>query len=50
LARATLGALLREPIDEKVKDEIVEILALDQTLIRGRKNPSVVMGEIKQPN
>ena len=28
-ARATLGLLLREPIDDKVKEEIVEILALD---------------------
>src|ERR1700760_2629726 len=38
-ARATMACALREPIDEAVKEEIVEILALDSTLIRGRKNP-----------
>lgn len=48
LARATLGSLLTQPIDEKLKLEIVDILALDSTLIRGRKEPSVVMGELKQ--
>lgn len=50
LARATLGALLLEPIDEATKLEIVDILALDSTLIRGRWEPAVVMGELKQQN
>lgn len=50
LARATLGALLREPIDETTKLEIVDILALDSTLIRGRKEPMLVMGEIQHKN
>ena len=48
LARATLGALLTQPIDEKTKLEIVDILALDSTLIYGRKNPAVVAAEIHQ--
>lgn len=47
-ARATLTLQLRSPIDEKVKDEIMEILALDATLIRGRVNPAVVAGELQQ--
>ena len=47
LARATLGALLREPIDDATKEEIIEILALDQTLIRGRQEPSLVMGAVE---
>ncbi len=48
MARTTLGLLLREPIDEKTKDEIVEILALDATLIRGRLNPAQVAGQLQQ--
>lgn len=48
MARATLGLLLREPIDDKVKEEIVEILALDSTLIRGRKNRAVLAGTVQQ--
>lgn len=48
MARATMGLLLRDPhLDEKVKDEILEALALDATLIRGRANPAIVAGEIK---
>lgn len=50
MARATLGALLREPIDDATKLEIVDVLALDQTLIRGRKEPMLVMGEIQHKN
>lgn len=46
-ARTTLGLLLRSPIDDKAKEEIVEILALDQTLVRGRKEPSLLMGQAK---
>ena len=47
IARTTLGLLLSQPIDESLKDEIVEILALDQTLIRGRVNPAMVAGTIQ---
>lgn len=50
LARATLGQLLTQPIDETTKLEIVDVLALDATLIRGRREPAVVMGEIQQSN
>lgn len=50
MARATLGALLTTHIDETTKLEIVEVLALDSTLIYGRKNPSVLAGELKQQN
>lgn len=38
-ARATLAALLRQPdVDEKTKLEIVDVLAKDQSLVRGRVN------------
>lgn len=43
-ARTTLGLLLRSAIDDKAKEEIVEILALDQTLRRGRQQPTVLLG------
>lgn len=36
LARATMGRMLSEPIDDTVKESILEALALDQTLMRGR--------------
>ncbi len=49
-ARATLTLQLRQPIDEATGDKIVEILALDATLIRGRKNPAIVAGELIKPN
>jgi hypothetical protein len=45
-ARTTLGLLLRSAIDDKAKEEIVEILALDQTLMRGRKEPQFIMGAL----
>lgn len=48
LARATMARLLTTPIDEATKLEIVDILALDSTLIYGRKNPSVLAGELQQ--
>ncbi len=47
-ARATLALALREPIDEKVKEEIMEILTLDATLARGRKDPAIVAGQVQQ--
>lgn len=43
-ARATLVGLLQQPIDEALKEEIMEILVLDSTLIRGRVNPMAVIG------
>lgn len=46
MARTTLGLLLREPIDEKLKEEILDILAKDQTLIRGRKDPKILAGSM----
>lgn len=49
-ARATLALQLRNPIDPKVGEEIVEILALDSTLMKGRKNPAKVLGALKSPN
>lgn len=53
LARATLVGLLQQPnnpnLDEKAKEEIMEILALDSTLIRGRVNPKVLAGTVVNP-
>lgn len=50
LARATLVGLLTQPnnpsIDEKEKEEIMEILALDSTLIRGRVHPKILAGTL----
>lgn len=45
-ARATMALALREPIDDKVKEEIVDILAKDSTLIRGRVKPSQIVGQL----
>lgn len=42
-ARATLAQMLAGGLDESLKEEIMEALCLDHTLIRGRKNPSFVM-------
>lgn len=36
IARATLTLMLRQPIDSKTKDGIMEALRLDATLMRGR--------------
>ncbi len=47
-ARTTLTLLLREPIDEKQKEEIMEILVLDSSLIKGRQNPARVTGQLAQ--
>lgn len=49
-ARATLTLLLREPIDERVKEEIMQILVLDSTLVRGRVSPAVIAGTVQQKN
>lgn len=45
-ARATLAHMLTRPIDEKQKEEIMEMLVLDSTLIRGRKNPAMLAGTV----
>ena len=42
-ARATLAQLLRSPIDDRQKESIVEALALDATLIRGRTGAESAM-------
>lgn len=46
VARATLALQLRYPIDEGVKETIVEALCQDQTLVRGRKDPRTILGSI----
>lgn len=44
-ARATLAGMLRSPaISEEQKEEIMDILVKDQTLVRGRKNPAQFLG------
>lgn len=47
-ARATLAGMLRNPsYSEEAKEEIMDILVKDQTLVRGRKNPAQVLGTLK---
>lgn len=47
-ARATLAGMLRSPsYSEEYKEEIMDILVKDATLIRGRKNPAQVLGVMK---
>lgn len=47
LARTALGLLLRQDsISEGQKEEIVEALALDTTLQRGRVEPATVLGRL----
>lgn len=48
-ARAMLAALLRNPIDPALGEEIMEVLMLDSTLIRGRLNPATVAGTLASP-
>lgn len=51
MARATLARLLTSPtIDPGMKEEIMEILTLDATLIRGRQQPMQVMGSLPGGN
>lgn len=46
-ARATLATMLRSPtVDEKLKEDIMEALVLDATLIRGRQQPAKVIGRV----
>lgn len=49
-ARATLALMLREPIDPELKEEIIEVLALDQTLMKGRANPMAIAGTVQSRN
>jgi len=45
VARTTLAAMLRDPtIAESLKEQIVEALALDSSLMKGRQNPAQVVG------
>lgn len=49
-ARTTLALLLREPLDDAIKEEIVEALTLDATLLRGRRpkgSAQAQVGEIE---
>ena len=43
-ARATLTLMLTKPIDDRVKESIMEALTLDATLIRGRVEKSQIVG------
>lgn len=46
-ARATLAGMLRNPsYSEEQKEEIMHILVQDATLIRGRKDPQLLMGTL----
>lgn len=47
-ARATLALLLRSPIDDALKEEIVQVLVEDSTLIESRLRPAVLAGEVQQ--
>lgn len=42
-ARATLAGMLAKPYDEDLKNSIYEALIDDSTLVRGRKNPQLVL-------
>lgn len=42
-ARATLATMLSGPYDDAFKASIHEALVLDQTLVKGRKTPQLVM-------
>ena len=46
-ARTTMALLLRSPIDDKTKEEIVDVLAKDATLIQSRLNPAVLAGTVQ---
>lgn len=46
-ARATLAGMLKSPaFSDDAKEEIMDILVKDATLVRGRKNPAQVLGAI----
>lgn len=43
-ARATLAGMLALPYDSALKDEILEALVLDKSLVAGRAQPAEIMG------
>lgn len=43
-ARATLAGMLSLPYDESLKDEILEALVLDKSLVAGRRDPAEILG------
>lgn len=45
-ARAQLAAMLRQPLDDGLRDTIAEALILDNTLIRGRKAGQKLLGAL----
>jgi len=49
-ARATLARLLTTPIDEKVKESIMEVLVKDASLVRGRVTQADLMPMLKGLN
>jgi len=49
-ARATLARLLTTPIDEKVKESIMEVLVKDASLVRGRVQQQDLMPMLKGLN
>lgn len=42
-ARATLAQLLQSPIEESLKEEILDALILDNSLVRGRGRPDALI-------
>ncbi len=44
-ARATMAAMLRGPYDDAMKEQILDILVKDQTLVRGRKTGARVIAQ-----
>lgn len=47
-ARATMARMLTMPIDEGLKETILEALSLDATLMRGRMRGEHVLGAVQQ--
>lgn len=45
-ARATLAGMLTLPIDEDLKESILEALILDKTLVAGRAKPAEIIGQM----
>lgn len=46
-ARATMAIMLRGPLPSALKDEISDALILDARLVRGRADPKVIAGALK---
>ena len=46
-ARASLACMLSRPdVADSLKEDIVEVLTLDATLIRGRQHPAQILGTV----